>query len=360
MRPMPTPSTRPFRGALAVALALLAALVGGTARATDAGKPTLAVLRTAADGDDKAREDRFILELKLGLDGFDIALVEPGAAGFTALPLKDKLDEVRARAEPLHAAATIWLESASPRTVLLNVVALSTGRAFIRVVEVEDGPSAERELAVAADELLGQLYMLSAPPRPAPVQASVEAVVAKAAALAAPRRVELDVATYFDLGGALYHYEAAWLRLGGGVAVELRTAGGALLRAGFTVVAGPFADPRDGSLSGFGLSPEIAFGYLWHARRVRLGPVAGAAAARSTVALALGRGEAQTTSWWSFRGSLGLELRIDLAPSVAVFVEPRVGASTHTRRFERVSDGSTALRTPILDGGATLGVCYNF
>lgn len=355
---MTSPSPRPLPCAAALALAI--AIACGAARAADDPKPALAVLLVAAAEADRAREARFVEELKLALEGFELALATPGADGFTSLPLKEKLDEVRARAEPLRAAATIWIESASPNAVLLNVVALGTGRAFIRVVEVEEGPAADRELAVATDELLGQVYMLSAPPRPAPIEAAVDEVVAKAAALDTPgRAVELGAATYFDLGGGLYHHDDAWLRLGGGVALELR-AEGVLARAGFAVVAGPFADPRGGSLSGYGMHAELAAGHLWAVGRLRLGPVAAASAMRSTVALALGAGEAHTTTWWSFRGTLGLHARVDFGRGVALFAEPRAGAWSHTRRFDRASDGTTALRTPIVDAGAILGVCYNF
>jgi hypothetical protein len=343
------------------ALAATATFACAAARAEEPQRPTLAVLRTAPPGPDEEREERFVMELKLSLDGFDVALADPATPGFTALPMKEKLDEVRARVEPLRAAATIWLESASPKTVLLNVVALGTGRAFIRVVEVADGPGAERELAIAAGELLGQVYMLSAPPRPKPVNAAVQRVVEKAAAVAAPARRDLfDLSTFLTMDGAASPYERSWLRAGGGVALELQPAAGLLLRLGVSVVAGPFADPRDGALSGYAIAPELGLGYLWRLGKLRLGPIAGAGAVRSAVALALGGGSAHAFSWWSFRGTLGLRAQLDLGPSVSVYAEPRAGAWSNTRRFERSSDGETALHSPIIDVGAALGICYNF
>jgi hypothetical protein len=355
---MPLPR---IRALAAVFAGLIAASVCGSGLAGERDAQLLAVLLVARDGADEAREARFIDELKLTLDGFDIKLVDPGPADFTALSLKDELGVVQSLTEPLSAAATIWIESASPDVTMLHVVALSTGRAFIRIVEAKQGPGAERELAIAADELLGQVYMLSPPPAAAPVEGVVEKVVEKAAALRERKSaVELDLATFFTTSGGLYRREGSWFRLGGGAALELWPAGGLLVRAGFSVVAGPFFDPDDGTVSGYGLHPELGGGYLWTLGRLRLGPVASAAAMRSTVTLSLGRGTAHTATWWSFHGALGVQARLALGPAVAVFLEPSVGVWSNPRRFERVSDGSVALRSPLVDWGATLGVCYTF
>jgi hypothetical protein len=348
--------------AIAVAVAgLVAVSVCRRAQAVEGGEQMLAVLLVARADPDRAREARFIDELGLTLDGFEIKLIDPGPADFPALSLKDELEAVQTLTEPLGAAATIWIESASPDVTMLHVVALSTGRAFIRIVEAKQGPGAERELAIAADELLGQVYMLSPPPVAAPVAAVVGEVVERAAELRQRKRaVELGVATFFTTSGALYRREGSWLRLGGGAALELWPAGGLLVRAGFSVVAGPFFDPDDGAVSGYGLHPELGAAYLWTLGRLRLGPVASAAAMRSTVTLALGQGTAHTATWWSLRGALGLQARLALGPAVAVFLEPSVGVWSHPRRFERVSDGRVALRTPLVDWGASLGVCYTF
>lgn len=356
-----TESHRAVCRRIVCAVVLIAVAVGGEARAADGPKPTLAVLLVATDEADKERESRFIGELKLTLDGFEITLLKSGVDDFAALSLKDKLDKVQSLTEPLHATATIWIENASADVVMLHVVALSTGRAFIRIVEVNSGPEAERELAIAADELLGQVYMLVPPPTSAPVEQAVEEVVWKATALREPgRHVDLGIATFFAASGGLYRREGTWLRLGGGAALEVWPIDGVLVRAGFAVVAGPFDDPSDGALSGYGLYPEIGFGYLRSLGRLRLGPVAAAAAMRSTITLTLGEGEAHTSSWWSFRGSLGVQARLALSPVVALFLEPSVGIWSHHRHFRRVSDGSTALGSPLLDGGASLGVCYIF
>ena len=351
----------PSRSLAAVVAGLVAVSVCGRGAASEKGDQRLVVLLVARDGADKAREARFIDELELTLDDFDVKLVDPGPADFTALSLKDELGVVQALTEPLSAAATIWIESASPDVTMLHVVALSTGRAFIRIVEAKQGPGAERELAIAADELLGQVYMLSPPPAAAPVENAVGKVVEKAAALRERKStVELGVATFFTASGGLYRREGSWFRLGGGAALELWPKGGALVRAGFSVVAGPFFDPDDGAVSGYGLYPELGAGYLWTLGRLRLGPVASAAAMRSTATLTLGQGTAHTATWWSFRGALGVQARLSLSPAVAVFLEPSVGVWSHPRRFERVSDGSVALRTPLVDWGASLGVCYTF
>jgi len=343
--------------ALMVPTIAFAAIAEGAAAAGDR-RPVLGVLLTAGDA---AREARFVDELRLTLDGFEIAVREHGAEDFAALPLRSKLEWIESAADSRDAVATIWLEIAAADAVLLYVVALSTGRAFIRIVEVADSPGAERELAIAAGELLGQVYLLEPGPVWAPVDAAVDQVLDRAAALRErERRTAVGAAAFFTMGGGLYPADGGWLRLGGGAALEVRPVGGLLVRAGLAVVGGPFEDPDDGTIRGFGLHPEIGLGHLWSLGRLRLGPVATAAMPRSTVTLTLGRGAAHTASWWSFRGAAGLQARIDLGPAVALFLEPVIGIWSNRRAFERVSDASTALLTPLIDGAASLGVCFSF
>jgi hypothetical protein len=158
----------------------------------------------------------------------------------------------------------------------------------------------------------------------------------------------------------LYGQVGGWARVGGGLAIEVTPVRHLLLRAGFTAVGGPFEDPRDGTASGYGLAPAVDVGWLWRIRFLSVGPVIGASAIRSALSVALGDGTARTYAWWSFRGAIGVELRFALSRLLSVSISPALGVWSHSQKFLRVSDGSTAIVTPWLDWSAAVGVCYNF
>jgi len=240
-------------------------------------------------------------------------------------------------------------------------VALSTGRAFIRIVEVPNSATAERELAVAAAELIGQVYLLAPAPAGSPVEAEVADIVQKAEVLREqPTSVELAAVALVRGEGAVYGQAGGWARVGGGLALEVVPVAHLLLRAGFTAVGGPFEDPREGTVSGYGLAPELDVAWLWRIRFVSIGPLIGASAIRSALSVALGDGTVHAYSWWSFRGAVGLELRFALSRLLSLSISPTLGVWSRSQKFLRVSDDSVALVTPWLDWSAAVGICYNF
>ena len=346
---------------LCVALAAAALLAGQAAAAEGAPAASIAVLRLGGDPAQAAREKAFVTALELALDDFQVHVIDAPDQGFAQLPLKAKLDRIDAATRPFGAAATVWIECVSDDLIMLHVVAIGTGRAFIRIVEVPNSATAERELAVAATELVGQVYLLAPAPAGSPVEGAVKDVMRKAEVLRErPTEIGLAVVALLRVEGAVYGQSGAWARVGGGLALDVLPSPHLLLRAGFTAVAGPFADPRDGTVSGYGIAPEIGAGWLWRIRFLSVGPVLQAAAIRTALSAALGDGTARTYSWWSFRGALGLEVRFALSHLLSLSLSPAIGVWSHSRKFLRVSDDSVALVTPLLDWSASAGVCYNF
>ncbi|MDD5307738.1 MAG: hypothetical protein PHU25_10500 [Deltaproteobacteria bacterium] len=350
-----------FRALLIACAVIVSSSAGVRAEAAAEARPVIAVIRIADDAAGKAREQAFISELELALDGFAVRVVDAAEARFQDLSLKAKLDRIETVTRPLAAVATIWIEGVSKDVIMLHVVALGTGRAFIRIVEVPSSATAEQELAVAAAELVGQVYLLSPSIAIPSLETAVSAVMKKAEALREkPAEIELGAVAFIRVEGGAYGQEGTWTRVGGGLALEAWPVAGLLLRAGLAAVAGPFANFRDGAASGYGLAPQIDLGYLWSYRFLRFGPVIGASAVRSALSLALEDGTAQAFGWWSFRGVAGPELQFSLDDTVALVLSPAVGVWSHTRKFLRVSDESTVLVTPVLDWSASAGVCYIF
>ncbi len=328
-----------------------------SAKDGSADKPVLVVFLVAEDADDRTREQRFVTQLRLAFDDFDIKPVELSIEKYTSLPLYRKLTLVREHSDQLNAVATTWLENAGAETVMLHMAALSTGCAFVRIVEAHNSPTAEEELAFAVQELIGQVYMLSPPHGNPPVERAVEAVLEEAVSLREPHAdLGWAVMPFLRVSGGIWGHKGQWFRFGGGISLEARVAEHFHLRASLAGLAGPFHEPHDGVVRGWGLMPGFHFGFDWPAGFLRIGPVVGASLVRSIFFTTMGTGDSQTYSWWDFRGSLGIDLSWSLKKVVSIVATPSVGVWTNQRTFVRISDDSNIISSPLVDWSCTLGL----
>jgi len=324
------------------------------------------VLIASDDPAFRAREQQLATQLELALDEFAIERFSPdlsrletpapaGESPFASLSLPKKLGLVGPFASKVGAVAVIWMEDGGDGAAFLHVASQSTDRAFVRIVRAGGGPNVEEELAFAAQELLGQVYMLSNP-KEKPLEEAVERVIGEARSLRPPS-VDWGVLPFLETGGGVYGYEGSSFRFGGGLAAESLVGELFFARLSVAVLAGPLLEPPDGVISVWSIEPGIELGLSWEVTdRIRFGFVVGAAPVHSSAHMSLGSGDHHAADWWNFHGTVGADLRFSLGDRIALVLDPSVGFWAVRKSVYRVSDGSVVLRTPFVGWNISAGV----
>jgi hypothetical protein len=330
------------------------------------------VLSVAANELEQAREQRFVTELRLGLDGIALAVVEAPGDGFVAASMSDQILALRPLLEREGAVAAVWLEEGGPgEVILLHLIALDTGRALARIVEVEQKPDAESELALAAAALLGEAYLFTPEREPAiekAVAAVEEAIVPAVAAdeaeepappAPAPRDdTRLGVGVIGSLGSGLHGHSGPSLRGGVGAAVELVVFDGLELRLGAGAEIGPREDSASLSLLVLGVRSELTVAFLWWRDRIAAGLAASFGVLWWRRQVALGDGPQYEFDGWNLRPGLGPELRFALHPVLDLLIGADVGVWARTETDRRQSDEGVGYATPRVDWRAVVGVVF--
>jgi hypothetical protein len=352
--------------ALVLVVATAAALVAPARAASAPGEPVLVVMIASSDPAFRAREEQLATQLALALDDFAIERLTPeearrGAGGqagvaFASLSLPQKLALVGPFANKVGAVAVIWMEDGGNGAAFLHVASQRADRAFVRIVRARGGPNTEEELALAAQELIGQLYMLSTTPMDKPVAAAVERVMDEARSLHPPS-VDWGALPFLAVGGGIYGHQGSSLGFGGGLAAESMIGELFFARLSVAALAGPFMKPHDGAVSGWSIEPGLVLGLSWKVSgQARLGIALGAAPVYSVAHLSLGSGDHRASDWWNFHGTVGADLRFSLGERIALVLSPSVGFWAMRRTFYRLSDDSVVLRTPFVGWSVSAGV----
>jgi hypothetical protein len=129
------------------------------ANVTVSTSPPVMLLQTAANPETSRREQRLFEQLGLVLDDFSVLMTPPPVNDFVKKTLPDQIAAVIPDASNEGAVAVIWLNIPAPEQIMLNLVAIGTGRTLVRTVEVAKGPNSERTLAMMLRELLGTAYL---------------------------------------------------------------------------------------------------------------------------------------------------------------------------------------------------------
>jgi hypothetical protein len=326
-------------------------------------RPVVVVFFIGESHSQVSSEQRFAMELGLSLDRFDVRRVSLPAGEFATAPMPERLRVIEEHSQRHHAVATTWLEHDPNDRVLLNVVALSTGRALLRIVEARRTPSTEADLALAAEELLGEAYLFESAVRDravadivAKVKNSVPQVESEPDAGPDSSQAVVGLLPFFRIGTGLGGDPGAYLRTGGGMGVEVRWSQGLFGRVGLSVLAGPRETFVDGSMSGVCLSPELNAGYIWPVGPLFLGAVAEMAFQWNKVDMVVGSGGSQSFDWFGLRAAAGLDARIPLDPRLSIVVDGLVGLVSQRRAFRRLSDSSMVIATPRVDWTAVVGL----
>ncbi len=321
-------------------------------------QPSILVLFVASDSTGVAREGRFVRELGMALNGMAVEVVHLENTGFDVLPLAQQIESVRRLLERHDAVAVTWINVASSELLLLHLVAVSTGRALVRLVETELRQDSEAILAMAARELLGTAFLFEQPSS-GPIEEAVESVRHGAGMQAdtpAEQRASLILSSRAN--GGIAGFSGQSIELGGGVALGYRLVAGLHGRVYLGATGGPIGNSRgDEKLQGWSLIPGIQFAYVWRVKQVGLGPLVSV----EVPWLHLHIAEDETNyqfAHWNLRAALNLELAWYIGRVAAFTLQGGLGASPRQLEFRRASNRERVLATPFLSWNLGLGISF--
>jgi len=330
--------------------------------------PVLLMLQTAAGPEAAAREERFVEELEMVLDGVSIQVERPSDPAFAANALADQITHVRAMIEKHGAVAATWLTEASPDLLLLHLVVVSTGRALVRLVETRPRPGFETDLALAARELLGTAFLFDRAPGPVggdPIAAVVESVRERAAPAnlpPPPPAPEPDLPGWglaaeirFEAGIA----GAAGPRLypGGALALERRMFEGLYGRLSAAAYGGPVGSRRsDEEILEWAVQPGMALGYRWDVGAGTIGPWLEAQALLSNVTTRVDGGERQEFRSWRIRAAAVLDARIHVSDRVDLLLAAAVSGTPQRDVYRRELSEKVMLASAYLGLEGRVGI----
>jgi len=140
-------------GALTV-VGLLAAATFGVAP-----PPAVLLIRSGKTPEARQHERRLFDALSASLDEFMLLSEQAPDPAFDELPLAKQIAAALPEAKRNDAAVILWMSFPLAHQVMLHLVALGSGRAFIRTIETDRSPLSESSLALMARELLGTAYL---------------------------------------------------------------------------------------------------------------------------------------------------------------------------------------------------------
>jgi hypothetical protein len=133
------------------------------ATVSDSPPPAVLMVRSATTADGQRHERKLFDELGFALDGFMVLSQPAEQPNFASLPLAEQIASVLPEATRNGAMVVVWLSFPLPNQVMLNLVAIGSGRAFVRTIETSRSPITETTLALMAKELLGTAYLFESP-----------------------------------------------------------------------------------------------------------------------------------------------------------------------------------------------------
>ena len=337
---------------------------GASSRRAADDKPVLFVLLVAQGKAVRVREEIFVNELALTLGAYRIVAVDKDLAGFSDKNLNQQLSQIKVIAEAPNTVATIWIEEGEDNITLLHLVALSTGRALVRIVEAKKGPETEITLAMAVEELVGQAYLFEAKKPDPAVEKSVVNITNRAISnINDPDTIEMNgirggdlslvtaaVGRFGVVGGA-----GSRFGVGGGLGLESRLHG-SLYFAGGVAVISILPDRSDQhTVSLVSVEPHMGVTLLKCGRPLTFGVGFFISVPWRHASITLPSTGNHTYNDWDMRPSLRLDLRINLGRNLALLLVPDIGVRLNQKRYYKKTTDVDIIKTPRMDLGLLLG-----
>lgn len=350
--------------------------LGAEAQQTPNTKPVLLILEIGSTHEARKREQIFIAELALTLDSYRIVSVNDAKnesfKNFVNQNLKQRLSQIKVLSHAEDAVATVWLEKSGTNVTLLHLVALSTGRALVRIVEAQEGPNTEVTLAMAVDELVGQAYLFDAEKRQPAVESSVISVTNKAISKVNnkgnlnyshqnddtpnPKKRFLHVDSIGRAGILGTH--GPKMTVGGGLGFEFLMNRISLFSSGFNVILGPFEQSTEQKIKNLGLEPYVGFELFHRLYRSSVGIGLYLAVPWQQTSITLPSTGSHIYHDWNIRFSLELCFRIFLSKTLGLSLSPDLGLWLNKKRYYSEKDNRSIVRNPRLDVGLKMGLFF--
>ncbi len=329
------------------------------AHATAAESSSTVLLITLAETKEgQELERRFLNELGLALTQFQVKSESNPDGSFGTMLLSERLAIIRSLSKKHNASAVIWIERFEDNKLLLNLTAISTGRALLRIVEVKKGPHSEAELALATEELLGEAYLFSPNKTDNAISSTVEKVRQTVVSLeeSSKRKTQHAISGGVLLSGGLYERIGSSLTVGGGIGWIAETPSGWFFGPSVFGFAGPKERLSAGVISGFGIIGEFSFGYHFHISKVQIGPALSAGIKWNRMEALFGENGTKQVYKLGFRGTVSLDSAVSIGKQTAFIIRLDLSFLPERAEFRGVSENSAALVTPWLEGSILMGL----
>ncbi len=323
--------------------------------------PTVLVVNVGKTEDARLREDRFAVNLKLNIDGFNIHRVSLAGEDFGNMSLNRQIEQLKPIMSRHNAVAAMWLTESSDNVLLLQVVVLDTGRALVRLFEEDLSGSSEESLALTAGELLGTAYMFEPPekPKPEPIKKLVDEVKKQVAVSPSEKETlqslwKLIVEGHYIYGAVLG--KGPNMYAGGAVFAERLVGNIWFLGIGLSAAAGPLGESEKFSFSGYEMGALFNTYIGGRINKIRLGPSLQVRAGSQSVMVSSKEYERSDYSFWNLVFRLGLDLRIPLNSKVSLKIAGGMEAAALQSEVQKLSDNEPLYENPIIRAWAGLGL----
>ena len=342
----------PFIVSLSVASAYIGMVlffaVPGAVHADEAdGRSGLLVLFNADADQDGSSESKFVTEVTLAVDEYDVIPYQLKEDEFKSWTFERQRETLQALTQTLGATYSIWVVFGTDDATLF-VCSLLPGRAFLRTVDVPSAADVEKELAVAARELLTEISLTVSPP-PAPASPKTEQT---------PVRFlyELMLSTRGTAG--IVGQQGPSIQPGIAVGTRWWFVSQLYLNLAVALDFGPYKKNDDGTISGISVAPGVGIGYSKKWQVVSLGPLMTFEESWTRLKMTAPAVASQTYDWWRFRIAAGIALGFTMK-NTTIGLDGTVGLSPVQETIRLASDTTVRLVTPLVDVRLGLSLLFS-
>ncbi len=353
--------------ATGVALAvLLGTLIPQRACAEDGEKPVVLFLKLYGDESAGQMEKRVSAQLKLTLFEFSVVEVFEGLDAFVEANLSGRLEVLKKMAAENNAVAIVWIEQGSQEVTLLNLVALSTGQALVRIVEAEKGPETPADLAVATQELLGQAYLFETASLRPEISNAVRAASEEVEAARQERgesepeelRSEYTIGVSGIVRGAGVAHQGPAYRFGVGATFHHLLTDHLYWFPELSVLMTPEERTGGDSVSALTLSFGFGIGFKLQHKRIALGTEVSVDPEWHRTALGFEAEPAESEIWFNTSLRWGFGIEWHPVPRISIRLAPSVLLNAGRIFLHRESDNEVVYSNARVDWQGLLGVGY--
>ena len=313
----------------------------------DDTRPRVLVLYDAADGIAPTSEPKLVTEIALAVDQYEVMPISLPDPAFSNQSFEQQLETLRSLARTYHASYSIWVTSPPSGPAVLFLCTLLPKRTFLRTVEIQRTADVEKDVAVAARELLEEIsFTVEAPAAPieTPAAEPIEKPIEKPA-FQSFFEIEISARGTFGVVGQ----EGPASMPGAGLGFRWHAVPQLYLQAAMTLDFGPYRQTSEESISGITPAPKLGIGYLKKWSAISLGPLLEFQESWTRLKISAPKSDTQTYTWWHFRVGIGMGLGISIRQKSALVLDASLGISPVRETIRRESDASTRLITPLLD-----------